>query len=349
MNCEVAQRTIALAALAPAQSRHPGIADADRDPELAALEAEIFAAHPELTDCAADLPDAERVALEEHLAGCRECQAEMAATSAFYRALSLARQPEPSPSLVARARLRLDATLDQNAHQSVLAHLLQQLSFSAGRLRASPGLASALLLVGLVAGGYGGYRAGRSLHNVEQRELPSQVIASVNSIVRDPDSEQVEVRYNRLVPDVLSGSLDDPWIRRLLVLGIQNGADQSVRNNSVDLLADECRHGHQCNGGLIRTALLNALRKDRDPRVRLQALDGLEPYIAEDVQVRDAVVRALMADSSANVRIDAIRLLTPVEVDSSVRRALHTAAAEDRDPSIRSASQQMLNGMPQVQ
>jgi hypothetical protein len=384
MNCELAQRIIALAALAPAQGRtapsqskpsRATIPDMeDEDPELARLEAELFAEHPELAaDFAgssngrtpaglhliapeAELSDEERQALEEHLAGCRECQAEMAATAAFYRALSLTRQPEPTPSLLARARLHLDATLDSNAHQSAIAHLLQQLSFSAGRLRTSPGLASGLLLVGLLFGGYAGYRAGHAAHDADQREVligeaqgHPQVIADVSSIVRDPDSEMVEISYHRVVPDVLSGSLDDPSIRRLLVAGMQMGVDPLVRNDSVDLLADECRHGHGCNGGPIRNALLSALRNDKDPQVRIEALQGLEPYIAEDIDVRDAVLRAVMADGSSKVRIEAIRLLTPVEVDSSVRHALHAVAAGDDDPTIRSASQQMLNGMPQVQ
>jgi hypothetical protein len=361
MNCEMAQRIIALAALAPAHTRQAATRDDVFLDDISLHEAGAVGRRddqsldPSVFGDDAELPEEERLALDEHLSGCRECQAEMAATAAFYRALSLAGQPEPTPSLLARARLRLDATLDSQAHRSVAAHLLQQLSFSAGRLRASPGLASCLLLLGLTVGGFGGYRSGYARHNAEQNAILEQPqdrapqIADVSSIVRDPDSEQVEVHYDRLEPDTLTGSLDDPSIRRLLVLAMQDGADAAVRNHSVGLLADECRHGHGCTGGPIRNALLSALRGDRNPHVRAEALDGLEPLIAEDMQVRDAVLRAVMADSSPEVRIEAIRLLTPVQVDSSVRQALHTVAAQDRDPSIRNASQQMLNGMPQLQ
>ena len=184
MNCEMAQRTIALAALAPTHTRQsvaPEQIPDSASEEFDLLEQELLAEHPELggsldTGISAsayldtELREEERVALDAHLAECRECQAEMAATAAFYRALSSTRQPEPTPNLLARARLRLDTTLDNNAHQSALAHLLLQLSFSAGRLRAAPGLASALLLFGLVAGGYGGYRVGHAAHNAEQRQ-----------------------------------------------------------------------------------------------------------------------------------------------------------------------------------
>jgi hypothetical protein len=362
----MAQRVIALAALAPAQTRPTtrvacGFSDpsSQREPagtepfeadSLAFSRMEEFQAFGDV-----ELPETELRALDEHLQGCRDCQAEMAATAAFYHALSLTRQAEPTPSLLARARMRLDATLDSNAHQSPAAHLLQQLSFSAGRLRASPGLASGLLMLGLTVGVYGGYRAGLHAHNVEQGLMlePSSgqppLIADVTSIVREPDSEAVVVHYDRLVPDAFSGSLDDPSVRRLLVFAMEHGVDTSVRDNSFDLLASECRQGHACNGGPIRTALLSVLHTDRKPQVRLEALDGLEPYIAQDMEVRDAVVRAMLADSSAEVRIEAIHLLTPVEVDSSVRQALHAVASHDGDPLIRNASQQMLNGIPAVQ
>jgi hypothetical protein len=373
MNCEMAQRVIALAALAPAHARQAAADSRNCDSAESGFANSDFPTHdlgsigagslpdlpnldlPNLDPGAfgfAELAETELLALDEHLAGCRECQAEMAATAAFYRALSLTRQPEPTPSLLARARMRLDATLDENAHQSAAAHLLQQVAFSAGRLRASPGLASALLLVGLMTGGYAGYRVGHAVHNQEQGALVLErlpAIADVSSIVRDPGSEQVEVHFDRREPDSFSGSLDDPAIRRLLMFAMQHGADPLVRNDSFELLANECRHGHGCSGGPVRGALLSVLHTDRNPQVRLMALDGLEPYIAEDMEVRDGVVRAMLADTNADVRIEAIRLLTPVEVDSSVRRALHAVASSDGDPLIRNASQQMLNGMPPVQ
>ena len=401
MNCEMAQRTIALSALTPGFSRedadysHPGSTGAagrasqpgpaspsgpldqpgsvpttpraeqgswiDSPPrqwsqvEPLADRESLGLAFGEPEGPELEVSEEDRQALEEHLAGCRHCQAEMAATAAFYRALLQAGEPEPTPSLLARARLRLDATLDSHAHQSAVAHLLQQLSFSAGRLRASPGLASALLLLGLAVGGYGGYRAGQHAHNVDQGLMidaasePKPTIADVISIKRAPDSESVEVQYDRLVPDAFSGSLDNPSIRRLLVFATENGADPTVSTNSLDLLANECRHGHACTGGPVRNALLRALRSDRRPQVRLEALEGLEPYIGEDMQVRDAVVRAMLSDASVTVRIEAIHVLTPVEVDSSVRQALHSVASHDGDPSIRTASLEVLRAMPQLQ
>ena len=174
-------------------------------------------------------------------------------------------------------------------------------------------------------------------------------IANVSSIVREPNTENVEVHFNRLVPETAQGSLDDPQIRQLLLLGAQSQLNPGVAQNSVSLLADECLAGHQCSDGPIRKALLVALRYDKDTGVRLNALNGLKPYVAEDMRVRDGVLEALMDDPDATVRSRAIELLQPVEADSSVREVLHTVASEDDNPHIRTVSQEVLDQSPHIQ
>ncbi len=123
----------------------------------------------------------------------------------------------------------------------------------------------------------------------------------------------VEVRYNQLVPQRMQGSLDDPAIRQLLMLASENSASAGVRDDSVGLMAAECRAGHSCQAAGIRDALMVALRYDKNAGVREKALKGLEPYVLEDVRVRDAVLEALMNDGDARIRTAAINILEPVE------------------------------------
>jgi hypothetical protein len=228
-----------------------------------------------------------------------------------------------------------------------------------GHLRAAPLVASALLVLGLGVGGYAGYREGRHTHENDQAKLildslqkgedGTVQVANVNSIVQEPNSENVEVSYNRLVPETIHGSLDDPRIRQLLLLGAKNRVNQGVRTDSVGLLADECRAGHECSDGPIRNALMVALRYDKSANVRLKALEGLQPYIGDDVRVRDAILGALMSDKDAEVRTQAISLLEPVEADSSVRQVLNAVALQDDNPQIRTVSRQVLDQNSQIQ
>jgi hypothetical protein len=75
----------------------------------------------------------------------------------------------------------------------------------------------------------------------------------------------------------------------------------------------------------------------------------LQPYVAQDEHVRDAVLDALMHDKSADVRTQAISMLTPVQADSSVRQVLRTVSSQDANPSIRNASFQVLQGSADIQ
>ena len=80
-----------------------------------------------------------------------------------------------------------------------------------------------------------------------------------------------------------------------------------------------------------------------------KALEGLEPYVAEDMRVRDAVLEALLNDSDPRIRAQAITELEPVEADTSVRQVLSTVANSDHNPHIRTVSRQVLSRTPVFQ
>ena len=138
------------------------------------------------------------------------------------------------------------------------------------------------------------------------------------------------------------------------MLASQNGANPDVRNDSVGLLAAECRSGHGCEGaGVtgtgIREALMVALRYDRSATVRQKALEGLQPYVGEDMQVRDAVLETLLNDPDSHIRSTAISMLEPVEADTSVRQVLSTVASSDQNSHIRNASRVVLRRVSEIQ
>jgi len=159
----------------------------------------------------------------------------------------------------------------------------------------------------------------------------------------------VEVRYNQMVPQQVRGSLDDPAMQRLLSLASQRAVSAGVRDNSVGLLAAECRAGRGCREPGVRNALMMALRYGPDEEVREKALQGLEPLVAEDVQVRNAILSTLMNDSDPRIRTISINVLEPVEGDTSVREVLYSISTSDENQQIRDVSRQMLNRVPEIQ
>ena len=266
---------------------------------------------------------------------------------------------EPPANLVARSRLRLEEALDALPPKRWYEWLSQRMLNNFASLQAAPVAACLLLVVGAGAGSLGGYEfaQNRAAHaaatqaaNARPVAPPETAeIANISGIVRQPNSEMVEVRYNQVVPKRMEGKLDDPKIRELLMLASENSASAGVRDDSVGLLAAECRAGHSCQAAGIRDALMVALRYDKNAGVRLKALDGLEPYVAEDVRVRDGVLEALLNDADPRIRTEAVNILEPVEADTSVRQVLHTVATSDQNPHIRTVSRQVLSRVPEIQ
>jgi len=304
-----------------------------------------------------ELPDDASHRLEHHLAECSHCRQDLEAVQGLRQAMSLYPMEDPSPNLLTRTRLRLEEALDAVPRSGWLTRIVDRIFNGIARVQSAPVMASAFLVIGLSAGGYAGHRFGQKPEVVapaatkilaDSAQADPQ-IANIREIVQQPGTENVEIHYNRLVPETMTGSLDSPEVREMLLLGAQSRLNPDVRANSVGLLADECLAGHECGDGPVRDALMVALRRDKDAAVRLRALDGLKPYVGEDRNVRNVVVNALMKDPDPKVRIKAVDLLQPVDSDSSVRTALHSVADTDRNPYLRTVSRQMLNGLPEIQ
>jgi hypothetical protein len=303
-----------------------------------------------------ELPDERLASLEQHLAECEECNRELKAMLAMHEALAYRPMMEPSPNLLAQSRMRLDEELDTIPPHGFLTRLRSNLYGWLGHVQSAPALITLLLGVGFLAGNLT-FRY-QLAHQPPTRSPiiighgTSGAIAGITGIVQTPNTEIVQVTYNRVTPETVQGTLDDPQIRKLLLLGIKDGVDNGIRTNSLGLIANECRIGHNCVDGPdgdIRNSLLVSLRYDKNPAVRLAALEGLQPYVAQDQRVRDGVLDALAHDSNERVRTRAISLLQPVGSDSSVRKVMRTVSTTDQNPYIRTVSNQVLQGTADIQ
>ncbi len=311
-----------------------------------------------------ELPDEQVHELDRHLATCSECSQEREQLLALKTLATAYPVVEPDPNLLTRSRIRLEESLDAIPPKRWFERFGQRVLNNFANLQAAPVAAVLLLIVGGGAGMLGGYEyaqaraahaAGRVATAAVDKSEPGQVVpvpaevANISSVVRQPNSELVEVTYNQVVPQHIQGSLDDPAIRQLLMLATENASSQGVRDDSVGLLAAECRAGHACQGEGIRDALMVALRYDKSAAVRQKALEGLQPFVAVDMRVRDAVLEALLNDSDPRIRAAAISELEPVEADTGVRRVLSTVANSDNNPHIRTVSREVLSRAPVFQ
>jgi len=325
-------------------------------------------AHEQIVTAAyGELADDKVHELKRHLGECADCRKEQEQVLAMKVLADVLPVQEPGPNLVARSRLRLDEALDALPPMRWYERLMQRFMNNVASLQSAPAAAALLLVAGIGAGSLGGYEfaQGRAAHTAASAPqvaanpatiaaplaAPQNVadVASVSSIVRKPGSDVVEVSYNQLVPQRIEGSLDDPDIRQLLMLATENASSAGVRDDSVGLLAAECRAGHSCQPSGIRDALMVALRYDKNPKVREKALEGLQPYVSEDIRVRNAVLEALLNDNDPRIRTESINMLEPVEADTSVQQVLYSVSTSDENAQIRNVSRQVLSRVHEIQ
>ncbi len=293
-----------------------------------------------------ELADDARHELEQHVARCQACTAELAEQREFQTQMNLLPVAEPSASFLAASRMRLQEALEQVQPNRAW---YQRLAFDPSawlrQVRFSPALATAIFIVGF-GGGLGAmYQSMR--HNAVPTALvesPQQEasIGGITSIERDPNSNTVKVQYDRVMPGSVQGDVTDPKVQDLLLYAAKSNENSGVRLNSVDALSDKT------DDPRVRETLTYALRYDSNPGVRLHSLDGLAPLVKQDIRVRNAVLEALLNDSNLGVRSSALHSLEPVKADSSVRMALQQLAKEDPSEYIRTESKRVLASMPTV-
>jgi anti-sigma factor RsiW len=122
---------------------------------------------------------------------------------------------------------------------------------------------------------------------------------------------RVQIVLDETRQRVLSGSLDDQSIQRLLLTAAKDPADAGLRVESVDLLKNNSQSAE------IRKALVYSLQHDPNAGVRLKALDGLKQF-AEDPDTRQALTQVLLKDDNPGVRTQVIDLLVQRHSDAMV-------------------------------
>jgi len=296
-----------------------------------------------------ELADDARHELEQHVLRCADCAAELKAEQEFYALLSQDRAADPSPNLLASSRMRLQEALETAKQGGIFSRLALDPANWLRQVKFSPALASAILILGFAGGVGATYRIygsheqpGVTAVNHSTAAPSDASIAGINSVVQEPGTNQVSIKYSTVVPQEVQGSLNDQKIQQLLLYAARNNYNSGVRVDSVDLLA-------QRSGDLqVREALMYALQNDSNPGVRLKSLSALGNYVKDDTNVRDAVLRALVNDSNSGVRIEALRLIEPVKADGSVRGVLMALAAKDQSTYIKSQARTMLAQLPEI-
>jgi anti-sigma factor RsiW len=273
-----------------------------------------------------ELSEAQTGELDRHLAECPACRAELADLEELLRVADARTAAEPDANLVARARMRLDEAIEELPPERWTGRLATKISNGFFGLRAAPLAACSLLVLGIAGGAGAGF---------ELAQLRAPHAAAVAVVAQNAPQPQAQQKA-------------EPVQTAAVQAEAKPRTDAKQERGKVELLAANCRTQRGCKDE-ERATLIAALRGNSDPAVRETALEGLEPYVTEDLRVRNAVLRALLNDRDARIRSASIQLLEPIDADTSVRQVLYSVSTSDANPQIRNVSRQVLSRMPEIQ
>jgi hypothetical protein len=290
-----------------------------------------------------ELADDARFEVERHVQHCVPCKHELESAVELKKSMDLLPVQEISPSFLTASRMKFQEALEHAEQSRGLRNFIFDFGGWMQQIKLAPAMTVALLMLGFAGGALTTYKL-RSPGPIQPPGPQSEAsIAGVESVASNPTSGLVSIKYDTLRPQILEGSANDPRIQQLLLLGAQDTRNPGVQHDSIDLLSKKPENDE------VREAFVYAVRYDKNPGVRLQALEGLKSYVKDDVHVRDVVLEALMHDTNAGVRQEAIRLLDPVKADMSVREALRVLADHDENKFIKAESRRVLASMPNLE
>jgi anti-sigma factor RsiW len=282
--------------------------------------------------------------VEAHMDECLACRGALAREKAMFAALDVA-EMVPRPELLEESRAELQRRLGRERREA-LGHGAVRGTSWWDRVREgftinfhfAPGIAQVAGAAVMLA-----------LGCVTARVAPSSLLGNFHSAgMVDPTTSRVRYveptspGHVQIVIDethqrVMSGSLEDQSIQRLLLTAAKDPSDAGLRVESVDLLKSNSQSAE------IRKALVYALEHDPNAGVRLKALDGLKQF-AEDPDTRQALTSVLLKDDNPGVRTQVIDLLVQRHSDAMVSVLQELMEKEDNNY-IRMRCQKVLQEM----
>lgn len=282
--------------------------------------------------------------VELHIDECPPCRAELEREKALFAAFD-AVELRPAPDALAESRAELHwrlALAGEPEHADAVG--------GAGfwdRLREgftihfhfAPGFAQVAGAAAMLALGFVTARVtpGSFLGNWHQASVVETPALSRVRDVEPVSPGRVQIVLDETRQRVLSGSVNDEAIQRLLLTAAKDPSDAGLRVESVDVLKNHSQSAE------IRKALVYSLEHDPNAGVRLKALDGLKQF-AQDPDTQRALTQVLLKDDNPGVRTEVIDLLVQRHTDAMVGTLQELMQKEDNNY-IRLQCQKILTEM----
>lgn len=280
-------------------------------------------------------------AFEAHLDGCESCRVALDQERSWHDAVS-ASSTEAPLDLLSRCREELRETVSviREEKQPQWIKWLDSLGFRGSSWSTRLATASLLICLGFGLSRLTDHYGLPLFHDGSTTEMSLvEPLRSRVRLIEPSEGNRVQLVVDEIREHVVSGTVNDDRVRQLLLAAAKDPTDPAIRVDSVELL-------NQQPGDDIREALLDVVKHDPNPGVRLKALQGLGRF-ADDTSTRRAIVSLLQHDQSPDVRTQAIDLLLPSQAGSPLSPQmidmLQSVVQSDPDDYVRMQCQRALH------
>ena len=281
-----------------------------------------------------EISDEQQNLLKEHLKDCAECQLDFEEAQQTVKLLNQKLQITPSEKMMKEIRTELHQRLLLMTQPKVKKNWLKAVK-QIVTLDLPPALrfsaAVVMLLFGIIIGRF--FFTPESM-NFQQNfpDLDNTKIANVRSVYYDPASGNISIQLSTFNNLTVEGSPEKPEIQQLLAKTLLLENRPNIRLETVNVLT----HTRSFNRQVIE-ALIQVLEKDENPGIRLKAVKLLS-VIPVDSSLRDLITRiflkVLLKEKNTAIRIQALNGLEKL-TEKSFIPALYQAAKKDTNEYIR--------------
>ena len=297
------------------------------------------------------LTDAERAEMEEHLAGCPECQQQLEDNRRLWDSMGEIAAPAPSDKM----QVRFDAMLEtykqeQEDRRPGIAFYLQQL------FAVRPGFTWAYSLIVLVLGAGLGYAVSRGMSSgtVSSGGHPTESVATTTHATSPNTDSPVALTSVSIRPETGKGEAADDGggasekqqlkvladqvheMREMVMLALLENPSASERIRGVSYASEI-----QTINKNVLDALLSTLNNDPNSNVRLMTLDALTRY-ANVPAVRRGLVQSILQQDSPLMQAAIADVMVRLQEKKAVQPLKELLQQKDLNEMVRAKIQQTL-------
>ena len=291
-----------------------------------------------------ELNENQKGELTNHLHGCPDCVLDLEEINQTKILLDKKIQLKPTASFLDQNRTELHQRL-LLATQSKYRSSWKKKMWAILSLEFSPVLrfstAVAMLLIGILFGNLL-FKAETVEEDLIQQQfslLSETNVTGVESINYDPVTRQVVMKLNTMKQLIIQGDMERPEMKQLLVHTLTSEERPNIRLKTVGALALTQSHDNE-----VIDALIEVLEKDENPGIRLKAI-RLLTRIPINTSIKNVVtkvlVHVLLKETNSAIRNEAIDGLNKLK-NGSVDAIIYNAAKNDSSEYVRSQAAIML-------